>query len=307
MKQLWVKKHSPKDFGEYCFSSKSARSSIQQLLESGDIPHLLLTGSPGVGKSLCAHLLIEHNDIDPADVLTIDASLDNNVDMVRDRIRNFVTTTGFGDAKVVLLEEADMLSDAAQNTLREMMVRYSDDCRFILTANYTNKIVDAIKSRVQTYHIESLPFSGMVKRACEILIAEDVKFDLLDVEAIVSDHTPDLRKVINTLQQHSINGKLVYKPQTSSGKLIDLFKAGDWAGLQQFVITEVPASGIAPLYGVMFDNVTECQALIVDESVLDSAIVLLAKYQYQHAHSADPHLCICALIAEFRQLLKSHN
>jgi len=105
MKQLWVKKYAPASFEEYCFSNKQMRSTLLKLLAEKDIPHLLLAGAAGTGKSTLAALLIDYNEIDKADVLTVDASIDNNVDTIRDRIRTFVTTTGFGDIKIVLLEE----------------------------------------------------------------------------------------------------------------------------------------------------------------------------------------------------------
>jgi DNA polymerase III delta prime subunit len=302
MKQLWVKKYAPTSFEEYCFANKQMRQTIQKLLAEKDIPHLLLSGVAGVGKSSAARLLIEYNEIDKADVLTIDASVENGVDTVRDKIRTFVTTTGFGDVKVVLLEEFDKFSVAAQDTLRELMVRYSDDARFILTANHAHKITDAIKSRVQTYTFASLPAASATKRACEILTNEGIEFELDDVMQLVNDKLPDMRGVINTLQRFSIDGKLIYSGETTRSDLIELFLAGDFNGVRDFIMLNIPPADVINVYNQLFENITQCEALTTSEEVLDDAIILFAKYQYQHAHSADPIICICALCSELRKL-----
>ncbi len=302
MKQLWVKKYAPASFEQYCFSNKQMRQTLLQILADNDIPHLLLAGAAGTGKSTLARLLIEYNEIAPADVLTVDASIDNNVDTIRDRIRTFVTTTGFGDIKIVLLEEADRLSSAAQDTLRELMVRYSDDARFILTANYEHKITDAIKSRVQTYTFASLPAASATKRACEILTAEGIEFELDDVTRLVNDKLPDMRGIINTLQQFSVNGELKYVGGEEKSDLIELFLAGDFNSARDFVMLNVPPAEVINVYHQLFENITQCEPLTTSEDILDDAIILFAKYQYQHAHSADPIICICALFAELRKL-----
>lgn len=302
MKQLWVKKYAPATFEEYCFANKQMRQTLLQILADNDIPHLLLAGAAGTGKSTLARLLIEYNEIDKADVLTVDASIDNNVDIIRDRIRTFVTTTGFGDIKIVLLEEADRLSSAAMDTLRELMVRYSDDARFILTANHEHKITDAIKSRVQTYTFTSLPAASATKRACEILTNEGVEFELDDVSQLVNDKLPDMRGIINTLQQFSINGKLAYAGETARSDLIELFLAGDFNGVRDFIMLNIPPADVINVYNQLFEHITQCETLMTSEEVLDDAIILFAKYQYQHAHSADPIICICALCSELRKL-----
>lgn len=302
MKQLWVKKYAPATFEEYCFSNKQMRQTLLQILTDNDIPHLLLAGAAGTGKSTLARLLIEYNEIDKADVLTVDASIDNNVDIIRDRIRTFVTTTGFGDIKIVLLEEADRLSSAAQDTLRELMVRYSDDARFILTANHEHKITDAIKSRVQTYIFASLPAASATKRAVEILTNEGIEFELDDVDRLVNDKLPDMRSVINTMQQFSVNGKLVYSGEAVRSDLIDLFLEGNFNGVRDFIMLNIPPAEVINVYNQLFENITQCEPLTTSEEVLDDAIILFAKYQYQHAHSADPIICICALCAELRKL-----
>jgi len=304
MKQLWVKKYAPSSFEQFCFSNKEAKQSIFKLLEEQDIPHLLLTGAPGTGKSTLARLLIEHNGIEPADVLTVDASMDNNIDTIRDRIRSFVTTTGFGDIKIVLLEESDQLSSKAQDTLREVMVRYSDDARFILTANYEHKITDAIKSRVQSYTFTSLPSSRATARACEILDAEKIDFELDDVERLVNDRLPDMRAIINALQQFSVKNKLKYSGKPAANDFIELFTTGDFTGARNYVMLNIASADIINLYSDMFENIVVCEPLLTSEDLMDDAIILLAKYQYQHAHSANPVLCISALFSDLRKLTK---
>jgi len=208
----------------------------------------------------------------------------------------------FVGATQTLTHNCDRLSSIAQDTLRELMVRYSDDARFILTANYEHKITDAIKSRVQTYSFASLPAASATKRAIEILEEEGVQYDLETVERLVNDKLPDMRGIINTLQQYSINNVLKYSGAKQQDDFIELFLAGDFSGARDYTIINVPPSEIITLYQQMFENITQCEVLITSEEVLDDAIILFAKYQYQHAHSADPIICICALFSELRKL-----
>lgn len=306
MKQLWVKTHAPTSFAEFCFVDTAFKDMITSLLDKNDIPHLLFVGAAGTGKSCAAQLLIDHNQIHPSDVLTIDASMDNNVDTVRELIRDFVVRSGFGDtARIVLLEEADRLSEQAQDTLRELMVRYSDDARFILTANREYKITDALTSRCQVYRFKSIPVVAAMRRLITILDKEGIEFDPDEVSVMVRDFLPDLRGLIGAAQQHTVGGKLTYHQAESSAELTTMIDQGNFSGLMTWLTTKSIPSELDAVYATFFKGVLNCEIFTATHDRIDKALVAVAKYQSQHTTSADPTICVAALIAELRQISNS--
>ena len=156
MKELWVERYRPKTIQDYVFRDKQQKEQVEDWLKSAAIPHLLFSGAAGTGKTTLAKVLLNELDVDWGDVLFINASVENGVEHIRDKINNFATSMPFGDFKYVLLDEADYLSPNAQAALRGVMERYSNSCRFILTCNYPHKIIPALHSRCQGFHIEKL-------------------------------------------------------------------------------------------------------------------------------------------------------
>ena len=178
MKQLWVEQYRPKDIDGYVFRDEAQREQVKQWIKEGTIPHLLFSGAAGIGKTTLAKILINALGIDTYDVLEINASRENNVDNVRNNITNFVSTMPFGSFKIVLLDEADYLSPNAQAALRGVMEEYSQTARFILTCNYPHKIIPALHSRCQGFHIEKVDHTEFTARAATVLVTEGVEFDL---------------------------------------------------------------------------------------------------------------------------------
>ena len=220
MKQLWVEQYRPKDVDGYVFRDEAQREQVKQWIKDGSIPHLLFSGAAGIGKTTLAKILINALNVNEYDVLEINASRTNSVDDVRLKITNFVSTMPFGTFKVVLLDEADYLSPNAQAALRGVMEEYSQTARFILTCNYPHKIIPAIHSRCQGFHIEKVDHTEFTARAATVLVNEGADFDLDVLDTYVKSTYPDLRKCLNLLQMNTVDGKLKTPRETGGGSVI---------------------------------------------------------------------------------------
>ena len=204
MKELWVEKYRPKDVDGYVFRDEHQKRQVQQWIKDGTIPHLLFSGNAGIGKTTLAKILLAQLEVNDLDILEINASRTNSVEDVRDKVVNFVQMIPFGGFKVVLLDEADYLSPNAQAALRGVMEEYHTTSRFILTCNYPNRIIPALHSRCQGFHIERIDQTEFTARVAEILIAEEITPDLDVLDTYVKATYPDLRKCINMVQMLSL-------------------------------------------------------------------------------------------------------
>ena len=201
---LWVEKYRPKDLSTY-IGNEHLKSKVKVYLESEDVPHLLLYGRAGTGKTTLAKIITKNIDCDH---LYINASDENNVDNVRTKIKNFASSVGFRTLKVVILDEADFLTPNAQAALRNLMETFSKHCRFILTCNYVERIIDPIQSRCQSYKIVPPSRKEVALQLKSILEIENVNFKLDDLALIVNAGYPDIRRVINSAQRQVVNGEL---------------------------------------------------------------------------------------------------
>jgi replication factor C small subunit len=260
---LWVEKYRPNKVSDYVFVDDNQRKQVENWIKEGTIPHLLLSGDPGTGKTTLAKVLIHELGVDAFDVLEINASRENGIDNMRERINGFVQTMPFGKFKVVLLDEADYLTQAAQAALRNDMEAYADTVRYILTCNYEHKIIPALReSRCYKFHIAKPDMTDFTARAATVLLTENVEFDLDDLDTYVRACYPDLRKCLNQLQQNSTTGNLNKPQSTGSGEdellmaATEMFKSGKiLEGRQQLMqyISLYPTR-IEDTYKWMYDN-----------------------------------------------------
>ena len=306
MKQLWVETYRPKTMAEYVFKDDAQRRQVSAWVKEGSIPHLLFSGSAGIGKTTLAKVLLNELNIESYDVLEINASRENNVETVREKIINFVQMIPFGPFKVVLLDEADYLTPNAQAILRGVMETYSSTSRFILTCNYPNKIIPALHSRCQGFHVEKTDQTEFTARIATILVTENIDFDLDTLDTYVKLTYPDLRKCINMVQQNiTDNGKLASptagNDSTSDYKIemVELFKKGKIKEARALLCGRVRPEEIEEIFTWMYQNLD----LFGDtEEKKDSALLVIKQGLVDHTLIADPEINLAATLVKLARL-----
>jgi len=305
--QLWTEKYRPSCVGDYVFRDVGLKNQINQWITEQSIPHVLLTGSPGVGKTTLAKVLLKEIDVSGFDILEINASRNNGVDYIRDTIVNFASMMSFGKFRVILLDEADYLSINAQAALRGVMEQFHETTRFILTANYSHKIIPAIHSRCQAIHIEKLDHVEFTARVATILVTENIEIDLDVLDTYVKISYPDLRKCINLVQQNSIGGKLVLpNDQQSSSqdykiKMVELFKQGKIREARKLICGSVQPDEMEDIYRFCYQNI---ELFGDDEDQQDNAILILKQGLIDHAICADAELNLAATMIKLSRIKK---
>lgn len=305
MKQLWTELYRPKDIDGYVFRDESQREQVKQWIKEGIIPHLLFSGAAGIGKTTLAKILIKALNIDDYDVLEINASRTNSVDDVRDKIVNFVSTMPFGDFKIVLLDEADYLSPNAQAALRGVMEEYSQTARFIMTCNYPHKIIPALHSRCQGFHVEKVDHTEFTARAATVLVTEGVEFDLDTLDSYVKATYPDLRKCLNLTQQNSTDGKLKPPNETNTSTvdyklaMVDLFKHGKTREARQLLCSQARPEEMPEIFRWMYDNLDLFSKTVEGQ---DEAIGIICKGAANISLVADAEINLSATLTELMQI-----
>ena len=304
MKELWVEKYRPNTVSEYVFRDDHQRKQVESWIKEKTIPHLLFSGNAGIGKTTLAKVLFNELEINDLDILEINASRTNSVDDIRNTIINFVQMIPFGDFKIVLLDEADYLSPNAQAALRGVMEEYHTTSRFILTCNYPNRIIPALHSRCQGFHIERIDQTEFTTRVAKILMDEGVTPDLDILDTYVKATYPDLRKCINTVQMNSQDGTLV--PPAKSDKseadykleMTELFKQGKITEARKLVCSQARPDEIEDIYKWLYDNIS----LFGDEARQEKAILVVKQGLVDHTLVADPEINLAATMIKLQNI-----
>ena len=305
MKELWVEKYRPNKVAQYVFRDDHQRNQVQTWVKEGSIPHLLFSGAAGIGKTTLAKVLCNELGIEEFDLLEINASRENNVETVRDKIINFVQMMPFGPFKVVLLDEADYLTPNAQAILRGVMETYSSTSRFILTCNYPNRIIPAIHSRCQGFHVEKTDQTEFTARVATILVEEGVEFDLDTLDTYVKVTYPDLRKCINMVQQNVNNNSLVAPSTGDAGgadykiEMVELFKKGKIKEARKLLCASARPEEIEDIYRWMYDNL---DLFGKDDDTKDQALLIVKQGLVDHTLIADPEINLAAVLVKLARL-----
>jgi|TARA_B100000768_G_scaffold154631_1_gene151371 replication factor C small subunit len=295
---LWVERYRPKKLDEYV-GNEHLKTKVADYLQSGDVPHLLFYGKAGTGKTTLAKLIV--NSID-CDHIIINASDENNVDTVRNKVKGFASTIGFRNSKIVILDEFDYMTPNAQAILRNLMETFSKHCRFILTCNYVEKVIDPIQSRCQTFQIVPPTKKDVAVQISQILGKENVKFELKDLVPIIDASYPDIRKIINTCQLNSSKGELKVDVSNilSSDikiKIVDILKGNDakpnkWKNIRQ-AVADSRIQDFSELYGYLYEKVVEYAG---DNT--SNVILLLSEGQYKDSMVVDKEITFMATIIQ---------
>ena len=283
---LWVEKYRPSKLDDYV-GNEHLKNKVSGYIQNEDIPHLLFFGKAGTGKTTLAKLIVSSIE---CDFMMINASDENNVETVRNKVKNFASSMGFKKYKIIILDEFDYMTPNAQAILRNLMETFSKHCRFILTCNYVEKIIDPIQSRCQTFQITPPTKKDVAIQMYKILKAESVEFDPKDLVPIIDSSYPDIRKIINTCQLNSLKGRLQVDVQNLlendyKMKVLDILKSKDdkrnkYMNVRQAIL-DSKTTDFTDLFTLLYDKVDEYAGentanviLVLGDGVAKSAVAI---------------------------------
>lgn len=299
---LWVEKYRPSKIQDTILPD-NLKDTFTKIVETGEIPNMMFSGTAGTGKTTVARALCDELDLD---YIIINGSEEGNIDTLRGKIRNFASTVSLsGGYKVVILDEADYLNaQSTQPALRGFIEEFSKNCRFILTCNFKNKVIEPLHSRCSVYDFNfnkttmAKLCGTFMQRLMFILKQESVEYDSKVLAEVIMKHTPDWRRVINECQRYSVSGKidtgiLVNLNEASIKDLMNSLKGKNFKGMREWVVNNVD-SDPASLFRKVYDNMYE----YVEPSSIPQLVLILADYQYKNSFVADHELNLVACMTE---------
>lgn len=300
---LWVERYRPSTLANYV-GNEHLKEKVKGYIENGDVPHLLLYGRAGTGKTTLAKLIVNSTN---CDYMLINASDERGIDIIRNKVRTFASTVGFKDNKIIILDEFDYMTNDAQASLRNLMEAFSKHCRFILTCNYVEKVIEPIQSRCQTFQIVPPTKKDVAIQISKILVSEDIKFEVRDLVPIIDAGYPDIRKIINTCQLNSNKGVLKVDVENLlendyKMKILDILKSKDdkrnrYMKLRQTLI-DSRVTDFTELFSLLYDKVDE-----FSPNNTSNVIIALSQGQTNHFHSIDKEIAMAACLIEINSLL----
>lgn len=308
MKNLWVEQYRPSKISDYVFRDEAQRRQVEGWVADGALPHLMFSGDPGTGKTTLAKVLFAELGVSDLDVLEINASNENSVDTMRNKITRFAGTMPMGDHKYILLDEADYITPNGQAILRGIMETYHSTCRFVLTCNYPNKIIPAIHSRCQGFHISKLDITEFTARIAQICINEGVDVDLDTLDSYVQGTYPDMRKTINLVQQNIVDGRLT-RPQEGDKaerdwmvEAVAYFKDGEYRKARNIICDKARPEEYAEVYKFMYRNLDLWGE---SDAQKDQAILVIRDGMAKEPLCSCPEINLSAMFAELETIARS--
>jgi len=296
---LWTEKYRPQTLEEYV-GNETIKNKISDYLSQGSIQNLLLHGVAGTGKTTLAKLISTNLN---CDLLYINASDERGIDTIREKIIPFASSLGFGDVKIVILDEADYITPQAQATLRNTMESFSANTRFILTCNYLERIISPLQSRCQTLEIKPPSKKEVGIRCVDICEEEKIKWendDITVLKTIINAHYPDIRKIINTIQGSTVDG--IVKIDEASLKddlneqIIQALSSKSKLSAIRQILADSGSREFDNLFKALYDNT------IKFTSNEGAAILIIAKYQYEYTFVLEKEICVAAMLNELLNL-----
>ena len=300
---LWVERYRPVDLENY-IGNEHLKTKVSKYISTGDIPHLLLHGKAGTGKTTLAKLLVSNVDCDQ---MYVNASDENNVETVRNKIKMFASSVGFKDLKVIILDECDFLTPNAQAALRNLMETFSKHCRFILTCNYVERIIDPIQSRCQSFQIIPPSKKEVAIHTSKILNTEGISFENEQIVTMVNSSYPDIRRIINAVQRNIVDNQLIVDTESlvqNDYKLqvLEILQTQDkknaFKNLRQ-LLADSQIRDYADLFRLLYDEIES-----YGKGHIAEVILTIAKYELSDAQVVDKEINAMAMLIEILNIIK---
>ena len=299
---LWVEKYRPKTISE-CVLPSGLQQTLSEFISKGDLPNLILSGGPGVGKTTAAKAMIEELGLT---YMMINGSEESGIDTLRVKLKNYASTVSLhGGRKYLILDESDYLNaQSTQPALRGLIEEFHKNCGFILTCNYKNRLIPPLHSRcsVVDFTIQKSEKKELAeqffKRVMDILVAEDIKFEPKAVAEVINKFFPDWRRVINELQRYSVSGRidagiLVDISEINIKELMRFMKDKEFTNVRKWIVNNID-NDPTRLFRRLYDNLYD----YMDGSSIPHVVVILGEYQYKAAFVADQEINMLACLTE---------